>query len=615
MSPCNRGTLITSDDGSIAITSISGGFDLSAIGGGGGGTPTACSLGALAVTSATLTVVVGLDASNCIKKVTAGTNGQFLKQGATTFTWATITSTDVGLNNVTNVAQLPLSYLDTDGTLAADSDVKVASQKATKTYAIPKTLLTTKGDIIAATGASTPARLGVGTNGYALVADSAEATGVKWASVTGSGAVATDGIWDAKGDLAGGTGANTASKLSVGTNGHVLTADSAEATGLKWAAPGGVSDGDKGDVTVSASGATWTIDNDAVTYAKIQNVSATDRLLGRDTAAAGDVEELTVSGGIEFTGTGGIQTSAFTGDVTKSASGTVLTIANDAVTYAKMQNVSATDKLLGRSTAGSGDVEEITCTAAARTILDDVSTAAMLTTLGGQPLDATLTSLAAYNTNGILVQTSADTFAGRTIDGTADHITVTNGSGVSGNPTLSLPVSIKIVTAILDTNGNETIKFTATGSAVNEITVTNAATAGNPKISATGGDTNVSLLLDAKGTGVIRAQQAVIPDPVALSDAANIATDASLGNHFRVTLGGNRTLDNPTNPTDGQKCTWEIIQDGTGSRTLAYGSQFTFGTDVTSPTLTTTASKRDFIGAVYNGTTTKWYVLGVVRGY
>ncbi len=55
----------------------------------------------------------------------------------------------------------------------------------------------------------------------------------------------------------------------------------------------GLSDGDKGDITVSASGATWTVDNSAVTYAKIQNVSATDRLLGRSTAGAGVVEEIT----------------------------------------------------------------------------------------------------------------------------------------------------------------------------------------------------------------------------------------------------------------------------------------------------------------------------------
>jgi len=52
----------------------------------------------------------------------------------------------------------------------------------------------------------------------------------------GGGAVATDTIWDAKGDLAVGTGADAASRLAVGTNGHVLTADSTQSTGVKWAA-------------------------------------------------------------------------------------------------------------------------------------------------------------------------------------------------------------------------------------------------------------------------------------------------------------------------------------------------------------------------------------------
>jgi len=56
-------------------------------------------------------------------------------------------------------------------------------------------------------------------------------------------------------------------------------------------------------------------------------------------------------------------------------------LVNDAVTYAKIQNVSATDKLLGRSTAGSGDIEEITCTSFARSILDDANEAAFKATV------------------------------------------------------------------------------------------------------------------------------------------------------------------------------------------------------------------------------------------
>jgi hypothetical protein len=84
--------------------------------------------------------------------------------------------------------------------------------------------------------------------------------------------------------------------------------------------------------------------------------------------------------------------AALTGDVTASANSNATTIANDAVTtakiaadavtYAKIQNVSATDKVLGRQSAGSGDVEEITCTSAGRALIDDVDNAAQRTTLG-----------------------------------------------------------------------------------------------------------------------------------------------------------------------------------------------------------------------------------------
>jgi hypothetical protein len=81
---------------------------------------------------------------------------------------------------------------------------------------------------------------------------------------------------------------------------------------------------------------------------------------------------------------------------------------------------------------------------------------------------------------------------------------------------------------------------------------------------------------------------------VALTDGATITPDFALGNNFSVTLGGNRTLANPTNLTAGQSGVIVITQDGTGSRTLAYGSNWKFPGG-TAPTLTTTAAAVDVI--------------------
>lgn len=87
---------------------------------------------------------------------------------------------------------------------------------------------------------------------------------------------------------------------SGGTKGLVPAPASGDAAANKylkadgtWATvAGGVSDGNKGDITVSGTGATWAINAGAVTYADIQDVSATDKLLGRATSGAGDVEEI-----------------------------------------------------------------------------------------------------------------------------------------------------------------------------------------------------------------------------------------------------------------------------------------------------------------------------------
>ena len=87
----------------------------------------------------------------------------------------------------------------------------------------------------------------------------------------------------------------------------------------------------------------------------------------------------------------------------------------------------------------------------------------------------------------------------------------------------------------------------------------------------------------------------------ALTDGATITPDFAVANNFSVTLGGNRTLANPSNLTAGQSGSIFVSQDATGSRTLAYGSQWDFAGG-TAPTLSTAASAVDRIDYVVRTT-------------
>jgi hypothetical protein len=87
-----------------------------------------------------------------------------------------------------------------------------------------------------------------------------------------------------------------------------------------------------------------------------------------------------------------------------------------------------------------------------------------------------------------------------------------------------------------------------------------------------------------------------------LTDAATIAVDMSVSNNFTVTLGGNRTLGNPTGLVVGQSGSVFVNQDATGSRALAYSSFWDFPNGV-APTLSTAASAADRIDYIVRTST------------
>lgn len=207
---------------------------------------------------------------------------------------------------------------------------------------------------------------------------------------------------------------NTAFEQSVATTtvsvggAPIASPDFNSTTSILWSFAGSdifadLQDRNYGDVTVSGGGATWDINTSAVSYDEIQNTSSASVLLGRGSASgAGQVQEITLGANLTLSGTVlSASTSAATnasvigvdgvpvnnptlndsaqivfdvtssnitarlddrnwGDWTTTGSGATATINNNAVTYAKIQDVSAASRLLGRGDSGAGDPQEIT---------------------------------------------------------------------------------------------------------------------------------------------------------------------------------------------------------------------------------------------------------------
>lgn len=198
----------------------------------------------------------------------------------------------------------------------------------------------------------------------------------------------------------------------------------------------------------------------------------------------------------------------------------------------------------------------------------------------------------------------------------ASAVTDETGSGAlvfGTSPSLTTP---QVVTGINDTNGAELIKVTATSSAVNEVTLANAATGNNPALSATGDDTNVGIDVTPKGTGEFNVTASfftgVFSDKVsALGNTGTAQTlDASTAQVFTATLTGNVTFTlSGENAVSNRASSFILIltNDATASRTVAFTGgtvEFPGG----SVTRSTGANETDiwFFMTPDNGTT--WYV-------
>ncbi len=117
-------------------------------------------------------------------------------------------------------------------------------------------------------------------------------------------------------------------------------------------------------------------------------------------------------------------------------------------------------------------------------------------------------------------------------------------------------------------------------------------------------------------TGTTTFSKAVVMPTVAYtaSSATPVTPDARNIEVYNVTVDANLTINGPSNPYSGQKLLFQLHNDGSHAVTFATGSgNFRFGTDITS--YTASASKTDYVGAVYNSTDTRWDLVSLVQGF
>jgi hypothetical protein len=342
------------------------------------------------------------------------------------------------------------------------------------------------------------------------------------------------------------------------------------------------------------------------------------------TASASALNALTSAPGTVTKITTGNDTVLFTeaGVSVSTASTSLTAIVNPTLSITNLY-ASTGIFLAGAAIPSTADIAAVSAlTSVNKAAITSINTSVVANTAAITSINSNITAVSAAlaasignsNTN-ITANTAAITSINAVVTINIDAITSINSKITA--------VSAALATSIANSNTNITAN-TAAITSINAVVTVNidAITSINSKITAvsaalatsianhlplaggtlTGGVSGTDLVLSGGlGLGTVTAflgkkarmiGGAAIADIVTLTDGANISVDLNSGQNFTLTLAGNRTLDNPTNCVAGQVGSVFIVQDGTGSRTLAYGSSWDFPGG-TAPVLTTDAAGVD----------------------
>ena len=220
------------------------------------------------------------------------------------------------------------------------------------------------------------------------------------------------------------------------------------------------------------------------------------------------------------------------------------------------------------------------------------------------------------NSNTLIANTSS---ALATSIGNSNTNITTNASAITSINTVIGTVSAALASSI----GNSNSAITSINTVIANVSSALATSIGNHLPLAGGTITGIvsatDVYVSAIAIGVnsllgknLHIETAAVADLVSLTDGANVAVNFNSGQNFHLTLAGNRALDNPTNCVAGQVGSIFIVQDGTGSRTLSYGSNWEF-IGGTAPTLTTDAAAVDRLDYIVRTSTAIQSILS--QGY